>query len=187
MGAIHRHISKSANQQIMRYCPQCGKELTEAERNGMMRKVCADESCGFIHWDNPVPVVAAIVEQEGHVILVRSIGWPEHFFGLVTGFLEKNEEVEAAVLREVKEETGLEVKMGSYIGTYSFFRRNQLIMAYHVIAEPGEIILDESELNGYRRVPIEKVRAWPAGTGHALADWLRSKGYEPEYLDFNSK
>lgn len=171
----------------MIYCPQCGKELTEGMRNGLMRKICADERCGFIHWDNPTPVVAAIVEQEGHVVLVRSIGWPEKLFGLVTGFLEKNEAVEDAVLREVKEETGLDASMGGYIGTYTFFRMNQLIIAYHVIAEPGEIILDESELNGYKRVPIDKLRPWPAGTGHAVAAWLRSRGYEPEYLDFRLK
>jgi NADH pyrophosphatase NudC (nudix superfamily) len=171
----------------MKYCPQCGKELIEGMRNGLMRKLCADESCGFIHWDNPTPVVAAIVEQEGHVVLVRSIGWPEHFFGLVTGFLEKNEEVEDAVLREVQEETGLEVKLGGYIGTYSFFRMNQLIIAYHVIAEPGKIILDESELNGYKRVPVDKIKPWPTGTGYALADWLRSRGHEPEFLSFTKK
>jgi len=171
--------------QQMNFCPQCSTPLIDREVNGLLRRVCPNEACGFVHWDNPVPVVAAIVEQEGHVVLVRSIGWPTHFFGLVTGFLEKKEEVEAAVLREVKEELGLDATMGGYIGTYSFFRRNQLIIAYHVTVPAGEIVLDASELNGYKRVPIEKIRPWPTGTGYALADWLRSRGHEPEFLQFS--
>ncbi len=57
-----------------------------------------------MHWDNPVPVVAAIVEHEGAVILARDRDWPEKMFRLVTGFLENDETPEQGVAREVKEE-----------------------------------------------------------------------------------
>ena len=117
---------------------------------------------------------------------MQSIGWPASWFGLVTGFLEKGEMPEEAVLREVQEEIGLEVEMGGYIGMYPFYRMNQLIIAYHVIAKDGEIKLDETELAAYREVPIEKVQPWAAGTGIALRDWLRTKGYERELVQFGS-
>ena len=168
------------------FCPQCGKPLVEEEKAEKVRKTCADDACGFIFWDNPLPVVAAIVERKGHVILVQSIGWPASWFGLVTGFLEKGEMPEEAVLREVQEEIGLEVEMGGYIGMYPFYRMNQLIIADHVIAKDGEIKLDETELAAYREVPIEKVQPWAAGTGIALRDWLRTKGYERELVQFGS-
>ena len=166
----------------MNYCPQCAKELRVEERGGQDRALCPDNTCGFVYWGNPTPVVAAIVEQEGHIVLVRSIGWPASWYGLVTGFLEAGEKPEEAVLREVEEETGLQATLASFVGHYPFRRMNQIIMAYHVIAEAGNIRIDESELEGYKIVPIEKIQPWPMATGIALRDWLRSVGYEREFL-----
>ncbi|MEM9984913.1 MAG: hypothetical protein AAF804_07435, partial [Bacteroidota bacterium] len=54
---------------------------------------------------------------------------------------------------------------------------------YHVEAMAGEIQLQADELADYREVPFAKLRPWPAGTGYALAKWLKSKGYEPEFID----
>jgi len=39
---------------------------------GASRMACPDAACGYVHWDNPIPVVAAIVEHEGRVILARN-------------------------------------------------------------------------------------------------------------------
>jgi len=125
-----------------------------------------------------------VVERNEQVVLVQSIGWPKEFYGLVTGFLEKNEDPADAVLREVKEEIGLDAQMGKFLGLYPFFRRNQLIIAYHVVAHEGEIVLQESELAAYKEVPIKKVRPWPSSTGFALNDWLVGEGYTPEFLQF---
>jgi NADH pyrophosphatase NudC (nudix superfamily) len=167
------------------YCQQCGSSLTEAEHGGRMRMVCTNDACKFIYWDNPTPIVAAVVEYGNDVVLVRSIGWPEGWFGLVTGFLESGEMPDEAVQREVKEETGLNILEYNYIGMYPFYRMNQLIIAYHVKAE-GEIKLDTTELEDYKQVPIDKVRPWGSGTGYALQDWLRSRGIEKEVIKFGS-
>jgi len=164
-----------------RYCPVCGQALTEAEHGGKLRLACPKDD--WVHWDNPIPVVAAVVERNGHVVLVQSHGWPAQWFGLVTGFLERDEAPEDAVLREVKEELGLEGHLGEFIGLYPFFRRNQLIMAYHVEAHAGEIELEAAELNDHREIPLARLRPWRAGTGYALADWLRRRGYEPKFVD----
>ncbi len=142
-----------------------------------MRRVCSD-SCGYIYWDNPTPVVAAVVEHEGELILAHNKLWPMKFYALITGFLEKNEVPHEAVLREVEEELGLKAHTPTFIGHYGFDRMNQLIIAYHVIGE-GEIVLGE-ELSDYIRVPFDKARYWPAATGLALRDWLSSQGYSPE-------
>lgn len=168
-----------------KFCPNCGKSTTTKVVKGLERAVCSDSTnCGFVHWDNPIPVVAAIVECNNEVILVQSIGWPKHFFGLVTGFLEKGEEIEQAVAREVTEEIGLEVEHVNYIGIYPPFKANQIIIAYHVKVKNGEIQLDTSELSGYKRVPLSKIRPWRYSTGLALNDWLKSKGIEREFLEF---
>lgn len=148
-----------------KYCPDCAAPL--AARAEDARAACA---CGFVHWDNPVPVVAAIVEHEGAVILARNKVWPEKMFGLVTGFLEKEETPEDGVKREVKEELDLEPLAANFVGLYPFAQRNELIIAYHVPAE-GTVRLNE-ELAAYRRIAPEKLRPWDFGTGLAVADWL---------------
>ncbi len=157
----------------MKYCPQCGKELITAEIVGIPRKNCPSESCSFVFWNNPVPVVAAIVEIGDSVVLVRNKEWPENIFGLTTGFLEKGETPEAGILREVKEELDLEGKIAGFIGYYSFFEMNQLILAFHVKSE-GMIVIGD-ELAETKLVSSDKLRPWPFGTGYAVRDWLEKR------------
>ena len=152
------------------FCPQCGQPLQTAEIHGQPRQRCNAADCGYIHWDNPVPVVAAIVEVDGAVILARNQGWPEKMFGLITGFLEKGETPDDAVLREVREELGLRAETAHFIGYYPFFEMNQLILAFHVPAR-GDITLNE-ELAAIKRVPVERLKPWTIGTGPAVRDWL---------------
>lgn len=97
------------------------------------------------------------------------------WFGIVSGFLEKGESPEEAVLREVKEELGLEAELVERLGVYSFFQRNELIIACHVRAS-GEIRMDEEELRAYMVVSIQKLRPWPFGTGMAVKEWLGKRG-----------
>ncbi len=153
--------------------------------SGRERFACPDGQCGFVHWDNPIPVVAAIVEHDDHVVLVRNVGWPEHWYGLVTGFLESNEMPEEGILREVEEEIGLRAELQSYIGMYEFYRRNQLIIAYHATVDSKDVTLCREEIADHKWVHIEEVRPWTAGTGKALRDWLQLRGIERELVDFD--
>lgn len=159
----------------MTFCPICGNRLLIKSIDGRSREACSSDSCSYVFWDNPIPVVAAIIEYEGDVILVRNVGWPEKMFALVSGFLEKGETPDEAVLREVKEELGIDGVIGRFIGYYSFLERNQLILAYHVIAK-GSIRLGE-ELQEFKRISPDKLRPWPFGTGPAVRDWLAGKGF----------
>jgi NAD+ diphosphatase len=158
----------------MKYCPSCATPLASREVEGHSRMVCPSESCGYTFYDNPVPVVAALLENRGTVILVRNKGWPEKWYGLVSGFLEKGESPEDGVLREVKEEVGLKGEIVSFIGAYPFYEMNQIILAYHVRAH-GEIVVGE-EIAGVKAVPPDKLRPWPLGTGAAVRDWLAARG-----------
>lgn len=153
-----------------KFCPLCGAGLESRRIEDRDRLACPAPGCGWVFWDNPIPVVGAIVEYGQDVILVQNHGWPPDWWGLVTGFLERDESPEQGVLREVAEELGLEAQLAGFVGLYPFFQRNQLVMAFHVQAQ-GEIILG-AELAKYRAVPIYKLRPWPGATGQAVADWL---------------
>lgn len=165
-----------------RYCPKCAAPLVSAVLGERDRLTCP--SGHWTHWDNPLPVLAALVEYEGKILLARNAAWPEKTFSLITGFMERDETPEAGVARELKEETNLDTEAVALIGVYEFMRKNELIIAYHVQAA-GEIRLSE-ELLEYRLIAPEKLRVWRTGTGFAMADWLRGRGYSPEFVDWPS-
>lgn len=153
-----------------KFCERCGKPLTTKHTGDKERLVCSDDSCGFIRYDNPLPVVAAIVEHGDDVLLVRNKGWPEKWYGLVAGFLERDESPEQGVLRELKEELGLTGEVMSLIDVVAFTERNELIVGYHVRAT-GDVRVGP-ELEDYKRVPKQKLRPWPFGTGKIVEKWL---------------
>jgi NADH pyrophosphatase NudC (nudix superfamily) len=154
----------------MKFCPRCAALLVEHDIAGRVRLACPDAACGYVFWDNPLPVLAGLVERDGLIVLARNHAWPEKMFGLITGFMERGETPEEGIAREVKEELGLDTTAACFIGVYPFQRKNELILAYHVVAH-GEIVLNE-ELAEFRLIPPEKLRPWDAGTGQAVRDWL---------------
>jgi len=171
---------------LFNYCPACAAPLADAMMENEARRACS-AACGFVHYDNPTPVVAAVVEHEGCVVLAHNRAWPkrlEKFYGLITGFLERGESPAQCVIREVREELSLEAIEPTLIGVYPFAQMNQVIIAYHVFAS-GTVKLNH-ELDDCRHIPPERCRVWPGGTGLALHDWLRSRGYDPQVLTLNS-
>jgi len=170
-----------------RFCPNCAAALAPIEMNEdggpKTRLRCA--ACGYTHWNNPTPVLAAVVEctdREGRLLLARNAAWPGRHFALITGFMEAGETPEAGIAREVAEETALAVDALSLIGVYDFQRMNQVIIAYHAAAR-GEVRLSP-ELAEYKLFAPRDVKCWAAGTGCALADWLKSRGHQPQFIDF---
>lgn len=118
----------------MHYCPHCKSQLELLLVDGTKRLACQHETCGFVHWDNPIPVVASLVLYQDHYVIARHAGWPTGLFSLITGYLERNEAPEQAVVREVREELGLQGQATRHIGNYAFMKKNQLLLAYEVVA-----------------------------------------------------
>jgi NAD+ diphosphatase len=169
-----------------KFCPQCATALAptlQIEDGGPKTRLRCT-ACDFTHWNNPTPVLAAVVEcvdRGGRLLLARNAAWTHRMFALITGFMEAGETPQEGVAREVTEETGLAVDAVSLIGVYDFQRMNQVIIAYHAQAR-GVIVLSP-ELAEYKLFAPPDVRCWPAGTGYALADWLRAQGHEPQFID----
>jgi len=169
-----------------RFCPQCATALAPIEQieDGGPKTRLRCTACDFTHWNNPTPVLAAVVEcvdRDGRILLARNAAWTHRMFALITGFMEAGETPEAGIAREVAEETNLAVDAVSLIGVYDFQRMNQVIIAYHAAAR-GEIRLSP-ELAEYKLFAPADVRCWPAGTGYALAQWLKSRGHEPQFIE----
>ncbi|MBP7584174.1 MAG: NUDIX hydrolase [Spirochaetes bacterium] len=157
----------------IKFCPYCASPIEKRDIDGRQRAACPSRDCGFVHWDNPVPIVAAIIEHVDGIVLARNAGWPENMFGLVTGFLEKGEHPDQGVLREVREELGLDSSIVEFLGNFSFFEANQILIAYHVKAS-GEIRTSD-EIAEVKLVPAEKLKSWPFGTGRVVKAWLEKR------------
>ncbi|HJW56307.1 MAG TPA: NUDIX domain-containing protein [Burkholderiaceae bacterium] len=165
-----------------RYCPLCAASLVERAdigEGGRIRLACPEGH--WTHWDNPLPVLAALVEVDGKILLARNAAWPEKTFALITGFMERGETPEQGIARELKEETNLDAECIVLIGVYEFIRKNEVIIAYHVTAS-GNIRLSD-ELVEYRLISPEKLRPWRAGTGYAMADWMQARGLPFKFIE----
>ncbi len=78
----------------------------------------AHDALGVLLQHNPTPVLAAIVEINGKVLLARNAAWPSKMFALITGFMEAGESPQDGIAREVKEETHLDVQACTLVGAY---------------------------------------------------------------------
>ena len=167
-----------------RFCPSCAAPLalTVRQEDGGERERLRCTACDFTHWNNPTPVLAAVIEYRGQILLARNAAWSGKMYALITGFMEAGETPEEGIAREIREETSLEPLDLDLIGVYDFQRMNQVIIAYHARCE-GEVRLSP-ELVEYRLFSPATVKCWPAGTGYALADWLSSRGHTPQFLDW---
>ncbi len=166
-----------------RFCPSCTTPLAlicQEEDGGPKERLrCSD--CGFTHWNNPTPVLGAIVELDGRILLARNASWKNPLYALITGFMEAGETPEEGISREVLEETGLTVDSVELVGVNDFQRMNQVIITYHVRAH-GEVRLSP-ELMDYKLFEPHEVLCWPTGAGPTLAAWLRSQGVEPRFIE----
>jgi len=104
---------------IPKYCPICSSELTSREEGGRMRPAC--ESCGYVHYVNPVPGVGLLIEKDGGLVLIKR-GHPPHKgeWTLPSGFVEADESAEEGAIREAEEETGLKVEIIELAAINSF-------------------------------------------------------------------
>ena len=170
-----------------RFCPNCATALAAVSQleDGGEKTRLRCPACDYTHWNNPTPVLAAVIEYEGKVLLARNAAWPSKMFALITGFMEAGETPEGGIEREIKEETSLDTQSLELIGVYDFQRMNQVIIAYHAVCS-GEVLLSP-ELVDYRLYELDQLKCWPAGTGYALADWLRSRGHEPEFVAWEKR
>lgn len=101
-----------------KYCPFCGTELALKDRGGRQRPACSN--CGFVRYRNPLPGIVVLIEKEGTVLLGRRRGgFGAGEWGLPQGYIEYDEDFLTAAIREVKEETGLDVEIRAIINVVS--------------------------------------------------------------------
>ena len=111
-----------------RYCPFCRTTLILQESGNRHRPTCPN--CGFIHFKNPAPAVCILVVQADQVLMgkrISNVGGGR--WALPSGYIEYDDDFIIAAIHEVKEETGLDVKIQSIVNVDSAFLSPQ----YHFL------------------------------------------------------
>ena len=86
------------------------------------------------------------MEHGDHVLLGRKAEWPEHRYSTIAGFIEPGESAEQAVVREVEEETGVEVIESTYHSSQPWPFPSSLMLGYLARAGQHQIQLNDQEL-----------------------------------------
>ncbi len=125
----------------LNFCPNCGSPMTDRFLFGRSRRACP--ACGFVFFREPKLAVGALVERDGQVLLVRRAVDPKlGFWCLPAGYVEYDEGPITAVLREVREETGLMVRVTGLLAAYhvrSDPRGMGVILVYRAVPRAGEL------------------------------------------------
>ena len=136
-----------------KFCGRCGAP-TVFEEAGHMRG-CTQ--CGLKHFPRSDPATIMLVHRAGHCLLGRQPSWPENIYSTLAGFVEAGESVEEAVAREVKEESGIEIRNLRYFGSQPWPFPQSLMLGYFAEATTTEIVCGR-ELADVRWFNVEETR-----------------------------
>ncbi len=125
-----------------RFCSRCG---TPAEAHG--RELCMQcPQCGYTQYPRITPCIITLVTRGDHCLLGRSARFPNGMYSCLAGFMDAGESAEQALVREVREETGVEVGRLSYLGSQSWPFPHSLMLAFHAEYAGGDIVIDDDEI-----------------------------------------
>jgi 8-oxo-dGTP diphosphatase len=140
------------------FCPQCGARLPQHPDPFELQKC---DSCSRIQYHNSKPCAGALIVKENHVLLVlRAVEPFKDCWDIPGGFLEPGEHPLEGMLREVKEETGLDVRvidwLGVYIDRYTSDGEEFFTLNHYYIVEPRDGKLRAADdVNEYRWFTFE--------------------------------
>ena len=137
------------------YCGQCGTP-TIITQGGHVR-VCSAESCGTTHYPRTDPAIIVLVESDDHALFGRKPEWPKHRYSTIAGFVEPGESAEQAVVREVAEETNINVLSAHYHSSQPWPFPGSLMLGYHAKAPKTQISLNDQELEDAQWLSREEI------------------------------
>ena len=125
-----------------RYCPVCG---TPTEQTTPICKRCP--RCGHELYPPIAPAIIVLIRKGEEILLVHARNFRGNFHGLVAGFIEVGETLEECVRREVREETGLEIKELRYFASQPWPYPSGLMIGFTATYAGGSLKLQTEELS----------------------------------------
>ena len=158
--------------QNTKFCGVCGAPM---KLHTDISKRCTQ--CGKEVWPQLATAVIVLIHRGDEVLLVHARNFRGDFFGLVAGFVETGESLEEAVVREVREETGIEITNIRYFGSQPWPYPSGLMVGFNADYVSGEIHLQRSELSAgswYKRDNLPHIPEKLSIARMLLDNWLES-------------
>ena len=127
-----------------RFCGSCGSS-TKITQSGHLR-LCMNDVCGQSHFPRTDSAIIVRVVRDDKLLLARQANWPPNRCSVIAGFVEPGESVEHAVMREVWEETNLQVHDVHYESSQPWPFPGSLMLGYSARTDDENIILRDGEL-----------------------------------------
>ncbi len=127
-----------------RFCGTCGCP-TRPEQGGHVRR-CDDDACGAEHFPRTDPAIIVLVTDGDRCLLGRKDIWPEGVYSTLAGFVEPGESLSEAVVREVREESGIEVGSVRYRSSQPWPFPASLMLGFRAERVGGELSVAREEL-----------------------------------------
>ena len=131
-----------------RYCGKCGTPTKSAEAGNL--RTCENTNCGQNYFPSMDPAIIVLVSFDEYCLLGRQKIWPKGMYSTIAGFVEPGESIEDAVIREVKEETGVIVEKLEYQHSQPWLFPSSLMLGFTATAKGKEIKVDKNELEDAR-------------------------------------
>ena len=139
------------------FCGRCGVPLRT--KAGERAKECP--RCGLLHFPRLAPAIIVLVERDNQLLLARSRHFMPGMYSVLAGFVEPGESLEGAVVREVKEEVGIQIKDIKYFGSQPWPFPHSLMIGFTATYADGEISLDDKEIEDAGWYTAEKLPRIP--------------------------
>ena len=142
----------------MNFCEKCGRKLTFIYSDKATRHFC--DQCHQIKYLDPKVAVVVLVSKNSNLLLVKRAIEPNlGKWSFPSGYVDRGEEVESASIREVKEETNLDIKIRDLIGVYS--GKGPVILVVHSATEFLGTPIPKDEVSEIRWFPINDLPDLP--------------------------
>ena len=138
-----------------RFCANCGAPTVVAE--GGYARHCP--RCGADHFPRTDPCVIMTVEHGGRLLLGRRTGWPVGRLSVLAGFVSPGESVEEAVVREVREESGILARDPVFVSSQPWPFPASLMLGFSARSDGGEPRPRDGELEEVHWLGFDAVRA----------------------------
>jgi NAD+ diphosphatase len=136
--------------EVARFCGACGSPLRDKAEGDMDAGGRECSVCGRVHFPRISPAIIVLVRKGPRALLAHNARFPSGRFGLIAGFVEAGETLEEAVVREVKEEAGVEIRDLRYIKSQPWPFPDSLMLAFTAEWASGESRPDGVEITELR-------------------------------------
>jgi NAD+ diphosphatase len=156
-----------------RFCGRCGVPLNR--KTTERAKECPQ--CGLLYFPRLAPAIIVLVQRGDQLLLARSRHFMPGMYSVLAGFVEPGESLEEAVVREVREEVGIEVKDINYFGSQPWPFPHSLMVGFTATYAGGEISLNDDEIENAGWFEVDNLPRIPGKISIArrLIDWFVKK------------